>query len=119
MRSLRFDILMTLCYIFSRDCRSCRVLFAFGRGIVKLLPYNKQASSKLFPVGCVITDEKSLLTLSDNEIGDIHCDLQCFRTNCNYLSPLLISISWIDLGMDSEVLALHLDDVLNSLISHT
>ena len=66
---------MTLCYIFSRDCRSCCVLFAFGRGIVKLLPYNKQAPSELFPVGSIITDEKSFLTLSDNKIGDIHGDL--------------------------------------------
>ena len=65
---------MTLCYIFSRDRRSCRVLSAFGRSIVKLLPYNKQASSKLFPVGCIITDKKSLLTLRNNEIGDIHYD---------------------------------------------
>ena len=81
---LGFDILMTLCYIFSRDCRSCRVLFAFGRGIMKLLPYNKQTSSKLFPVGCIVTNEKSLLTLSDDKIGDIHC-VTYFRSNSNRL----------------------------------
>ena len=73
---------MILCYVFSCDGRFCCVLFAFGRGIVKLLPYNKQASSKLFPVGCIITDKKSLLTLSDNKFSDVHFDLRPF--NCGF-----------------------------------
>lgn len=73
--SFGVDVLLILCYIFGRNRRSCRVLSAFGRGIAELLPYNKQTSRKLFPVGCVIADQKCLLTLRDNEFGDFHYHL--------------------------------------------
>ena len=74
---------------------------------MKLLPYNKQASSKLFPVGCIITDEKSLLTLSDNDFSDVHCDLRvCSQSFHVWRFRGLISDK-----LNSAVLALHLDDV--------
>lgn len=66
--------------------------------MVKLLPYNKQASSKLFPVGCIITDEKSLLTLSDNELSDVHCDLRYFTSGVDFNNLSRLVVSWIDLG---------------------
>ena len=59
-------------YIFGRNRWSCRILFAFGRGVVELLAYNHQASRKLFPVRCIITDQERLLPLRDDEVGDIH-----------------------------------------------
>ena len=70
-----WNILMILCYIFSCNRRSCCILFALDRGIVELLPYNKQALRELLSVGCIITNHKSLLTLSNNKIGDIHYEL--------------------------------------------
>ena len=39
---------------------------------MELLPYNEQASRKLLSVGSIVADQESLLTLRDNEIGDIH-----------------------------------------------
>ena len=66
---------MISCYIFSRDRKSCRILSAFGRGEVELLPNNKQAAGELLPVGRIITDQKSFLAPRDNKSGDIHSDL--------------------------------------------
>ena len=62
-----------------RDGRSCRIFLAFGGGIVELLPYNKQSPRKLLPVGGIITDEESLLTLGDDEIGDIDIHYKSFQ----------------------------------------
>ena len=66
------DKLMILCYILSRDCRSCRIFLPFDRGVMELLPHNKQASRKLLPVGSIVANGKSLFTLGNNKIGDIH-----------------------------------------------
>lgn len=70
--NIEFNLLMIDCYIFSRDCRLCCIFLAFGRGVMEPFPYNKQASRQLFPVECIITDEKCILTLRDNMTGDIH-----------------------------------------------
>ena len=71
----RIDVLMVLCYILGRDRRSCRILSAFGRSVVELLSYDKQPSRKLFPVSCVVTDQKCLITLKDDKTGDVHYHL--------------------------------------------
>lgn len=42
---------------------------------MKLLPYNEQASRKLLPVGRIVTNRKSFLTLSDDKFGDVHNSL--------------------------------------------
>ena len=42
---------------------------------MKLLSYDEQAPSELLSVRSIITNEKSLFTLSDNELGDIHCEV--------------------------------------------
>ena len=66
------DVLMILCYLFGCDGRSCDVFLALDRGVVELLPYNEQTSRELLPVGCIIADKKGILTLRNNELGDVH-----------------------------------------------
>ena len=39
---------------------------------MELLPYNEQTSRELLPVGRIIADKKGILTLRDNELGDVH-----------------------------------------------
>lgn len=80
--SFMVEVLMISCYIFRGDLRSCRVLFAFSRGIVEFLTYNKQASRKLLPVGCIVTDQERLLTLRGDEIGNIHCKTLMDKLRC-------------------------------------
>ena len=63
---------MILCYLFGCDGRSCYVFLALDRGVMELLPYNEQTSRELLPVGRIIADKKSILTLRDNELGDVH-----------------------------------------------
>ena len=90
---------MVLCYIFGRERRSCCVLLAFGRGVVKLLSYNMQSSRKLLPISRIIADKESLLALGDDKIGDIHKGLKFWLwfvgRYCGDISDLALTLDVI------------------------
>lgn len=90
--------LMIIRYIFRCNGRFGSVLASFGGHIVELFPHCEKASGKLFPIGSVISNQKSLVTLSNNESSDFHDP----TTSRSVLFLLMINIVNIKCGLEYD-----------------